>query len=92
MGVAIGAVILVVLPERFREFEHLRLAVLSAAALVLLMINRPEGLFPRLRMRRVLPADKLVALLAQTRDRIDGRAWRQERDRVRHHGHRSSAH
>ena len=71
MGVAIGAVILVVLPERFREFEHLRL-LFFGAALVLLMINRPEGLFPRLRMRRVLPAGKLAAVLAQTRDRIAG--------------------
>jgi branched-chain amino acid transport system permease protein len=67
MGVAIGAIILVVLPERFREFEHLRL-LFFGAALVLLMINRPEGLFPRLRMRRVLPAEKLAAMLAQTRD------------------------
>jgi branched-chain amino acid transport system permease protein len=71
MGVAIGAVILVILPERFREFEHLRL-LFFGAALVLLMINRPEGLFPRLRVRRVLPADKLAAVLAQTRDRIAG--------------------
>ena len=71
MGVAIGAVILVVLPERFREFEHLRL-LFFGAALVFLMINRPEGLFPRLRVRRVLPAGKLAAVLAQTRDRIAG--------------------
>ena len=71
MGVAIGAIILVVLPERFREFEHLRL-LFFGAALVLLMINRPEGLFPRLRMRRVLPAEKLAAMLAQTRDKMTG--------------------
>jgi branched-chain amino acid transport system permease protein len=69
MGVAIGAVILVVLPERFREFEHLRL-LFFGGALVLLMINRPEGLFPRLRMRRTLHADKIVALLADTRDKL----------------------
>ena len=69
MGVAIGAIVLVVLPERFREFEHLRL-LLFGAALVLLMINRPEGLFPRLRTRRVLPAEKLAALLAQTRGKM----------------------
>jgi branched-chain amino acid transport system permease protein len=68
MGVAIGAIILVVLPERFREFEHLRL-LFFGAALVLLMINRPEGLFPRLRMRRVLPAEKLAAMLTQTRQK-----------------------
>ena len=46
--------------------------VVLRGALVLLMINRPEGLFPRLRVRRILPADKLVAVLAQTRDRIAG--------------------
>jgi branched-chain amino acid transport system permease protein len=69
MGVAIGAIILVVLPERFREFEHLRL-LFFGGALVLLMINRPEGLFPRLRMRRTLHADKIVALLAHTRDKL----------------------
>jgi branched-chain amino acid transport system permease protein len=68
MGVAIGAIILVVLPERFREFEHLRL-LFFGAALVLLMINRPEGLFPRLRMRRVLPTEKLAAMLTQTRQK-----------------------
>jgi branched-chain amino acid transport system permease protein len=69
MGVAIGAVILVVLPERFREFEHLRL-LFFGGALVLLMIYRPEGLSPRLRMRRTLHADKIVALLAHARDKL----------------------
>jgi len=69
MGVAIGAVILVVLPERFREFEHLRL-LFFGGALVLLMINRPEGLFPRLRIRRTQHADKIVALLAHARDKL----------------------
>src|SRR5262249_21329022 len=71
MGVTIGAVVLVVLPERFREFEHLRL-LFFGLALVLLMINRPEGLFPRVRVRRALPADKLAAVLAHTRERIAG--------------------
>jgi branched-chain amino acid transport system permease protein len=69
MGVAVGAVILVILPERFREFEHLRL-LFFGGALVLLMINRPEGLFPRLRIRRTLHADKIAALLAHTRDKL----------------------
>ena len=60
-GVTIGAIILVVLPERFREFEHLRL-LFFGIALVLLMINRPEGIFPRTRTRRLLPPDKLAAV------------------------------
>jgi branched-chain amino acid transport system permease protein len=50
-GVVAGAVALVVLPERLREFEHLRLLIFGLA-LVLLMINRPQGLFPRTRTRR----------------------------------------
>jgi ABC-type branched-subunit amino acid transport system permease subunit len=64
IGVAVGAILLVVLPERFREFEHLRL-LLFGLALVLLMINRPQGLFPRLRVHRVLPPERLAAVLAQ---------------------------
>jgi branched-chain amino acid transport system permease protein len=51
LGVVVGAVALVVLPERFREFEHLRLLIFGLA-LVLLMINRPQGIFPRVRTRR----------------------------------------
>lgn len=61
MGVAFGAVLLVLLPERFREFAQYRL-LLFGAALVLLMINRPEGLFPRMRIRRFVPPEKLRAL------------------------------
>jgi branched-chain amino acid transport system permease protein len=51
LGVVVGAIALVVLPERFREFEHLRLLIFGLA-LVLLMINRPQGIFPRVRTRR----------------------------------------
>ena len=49
MGVTIGAIILTFLPERFREFDNLRL-LFFGAALVLLMINRPQGLLPRQRL------------------------------------------
>jgi branched-chain amino acid transport system permease protein len=69
MGVAVGAVILVVLPERFREFEHLRL-LFFGGALVLLMIYRPQGLFPRLRLRRTRHADRIMALLARAGDKL----------------------
>jgi branched-chain amino acid transport system permease protein len=62
-GVSIGAIILVVLPERFREFEHLRL-LFFGIALVLLMINRPEGIFPRARTRRLLPPGKIAGAVA----------------------------
>lgn len=64
LGVSLGAILLVVLPERFREFDHLRL-LFFGLALVLLMINRPDGLFPRLRLRRMLPAHILRALLTE---------------------------
>jgi branched-chain amino acid transport system permease protein len=65
LGVTIGAVALVVLPERFREFEDFRL-LFFGVALVLLMINRPEGLFPRIRVRRLLPLNKVGALIRPT--------------------------
>jgi branched-chain amino acid transport system permease protein len=71
MGVVIGAILLVVLPERFREFEHLRM-LFFGGALVLLMINRPEGLIPRQRLRRILPIDRLSELLAQARKKLAG--------------------
>jgi branched-chain amino acid transport system permease protein len=63
MGVTIGAVLLTFLPERFREFDNLRL-LFFGAALVMLMINRPQGLFPRQRLRRYLSADKISYLLS----------------------------
>jgi ABC-type branched-subunit amino acid transport system permease subunit len=63
-GVAIGAIILIVLPERFREFEHLRL-LFFGIALVLLMINRPEGIFPRARTRHLLPPGKIAGAVAK---------------------------
>lgn len=56
LGVVVGAVAFVILPERFREFEHLRLLIFGLA-LVLLMINRPQGIFPRVRTRRGPEAD-----------------------------------
>jgi ABC-type branched-subunit amino acid transport system permease subunit len=70
-GVATGAILFVVLPERLREFEHLRL-LLFGAALVLLMIYRPAGLFPRQRIRRLLPIGMLSGLLGKMKDRLAG--------------------
>ncbi len=61
LGVVAGAIVLVVLPERFREFDNLRLFFFGVA-LVLLMINRPQGLFPRMRTRRILPLERIKAL------------------------------
>lgn len=64
LGVVFGAVFFIVLPERFREFEHFRM-LFFGLALVILMINRPEGIFPRLRKRRMLSAEKVQHLLAK---------------------------
>jgi hypothetical protein len=36
------------------------------------MINRPEGLIPRQRLRRILPIDRLSELLAQARKKLAG--------------------
>jgi branched-chain amino acid transport system permease protein len=62
MGVAFGAVALVVLPERLREFENLRL-LLFGIAMTLIMVLRPQGLFPSFRRRREIEAAKMDALI-----------------------------
>jgi len=62
LGVAFGAVALILLPERLREFENLRL-LLFGIAMTLIMILRPQGLFPNQRRRREVEADKMDALI-----------------------------
>ena len=62
LGVAFGAVALIMLPERLREFENLRL-LLFGMAMTLIMVLRPQGLFPSLRRRREIEADKMDALI-----------------------------
>lgn len=64
-GVAVGAVLLIMIPERLREFEDLRM-LLFGLALVLIMIYRPQGLFPNVRRRRELVSDKLDSLIRQS--------------------------
>jgi branched-chain amino acid transport system permease protein len=49
-GVIVGALFLVGLPEILREFSEYRL-LMYGAALVLMMLNRPEGLLPEARRR-----------------------------------------
>jgi branched-chain amino acid transport system permease protein len=49
-GVVIGSLALVGLPEILREFSEYRL-LMYGAALVLMMLNRPEGLLPEERRR-----------------------------------------
>lgn len=52
-GVALGAVLLVYLPERFREFTDYRFLGFGLA-MVLIMILRPQGLIPSRRRAREL--------------------------------------
>ncbi|GAA0425516.1 branched-chain amino acid ABC transporter permease [Actinoplanes capillaceus] len=52
-GVALGAVLLAYLPERFREFSEWRFLVFGLA-LVLVMLIRPQGLIPSRRRAREL--------------------------------------
>lgn len=52
-GVIVGALALVGLPELFREFSDFRLMVYGAV-LVLMMLVRPEGLWPESRRRMEL--------------------------------------
>lgn len=68
LGVAFGAVALIFLPERLREFENLRL-LLFGLAMTLIMVLRPQGLFPSFRRRREIAADKMDALI-----RVSGKA------------------
>jgi len=49
-GVIVGAIALVGLPELLREFAEYRLLVYGAA-LVVMMLNKPEGLMPEARRR-----------------------------------------
>jgi branched-chain amino acid transport system permease protein len=54
-GVALGAVLLVFLPEKLRDLSDIRF-LLFGLALVLIMRFRPEGLLPSARRRRELHA------------------------------------
>jgi len=52
-GVALGAFLLAYLPERFRDFNNVRVLVFGLA-LVLVMLLRPQGLIPSRRRAREL--------------------------------------
>ncbi|WP_310963957.1 branched-chain amino acid ABC transporter ATP-binding protein/permease [Nocardioides terrisoli] len=58
-GVILGAVLIVALPEYFRQFSEYRLLIF-AVALIIVMLLRPQGLWPRGRDQRVkaLPPDR----------------------------------
>jgi branched-chain amino acid transport system permease protein len=50
-GVILGAVLLIVMPEKLRFFSDYRLLIFGIA-LILMMRFRPEGLIPSARRRR----------------------------------------
>jgi branched-chain amino acid transport system permease protein len=56
-GVVLGAVVVAYLPERFRQFHQYRVMIFGAA-LVIVMIFRPQGLLPsRRRAKELLEAE-----------------------------------
>ena len=65
LGVALGAVLLIVIPERMREFENIRLLLFGLAMLVI-MIYRPQGLLPNVRRRLELQEEQVDRLIAQS--------------------------
>jgi len=65
LGVALGAVLLIVIPERLREFENVRL-LLFGLAILAIMIYRPQGLFPNVRRRREFQEEHVDRLIAQS--------------------------
>ncbi len=60
-GVVVGALILIGLPELFREFSDYRL-LFYGIALMVIMILRPEGLLPSRVTRRELHTSRRVRL------------------------------
>jgi branched-chain amino acid transport system permease protein len=58
-GVVVGALVLVGLPELLREFAEYRLLVFGAA-LILMMLTKPEGLLPEETHRRELHEDENI--------------------------------
>jgi len=67
-GVILGALVLVGLPELLREFSDYRL-LLYGAALVLMMLVRPEGLWPEeVHQRELHEADEEVGQSEQLSD------------------------
>ncbi|MBP1705183.1 MAG: Leucine/isoleucine/valine transporter permease subunit, partial [Chloroflexi bacterium] len=61
-GVVVGAIVLIGLPELFREFAEYRF-LFYGVALIAMMLYRPEGLLPsRVTRRELYSADELEAV------------------------------
>ena len=59
-GIVVGALALIGLPELLREFSEFRLLIYGAL-LIVMMLTRPEGLWPSAVRRRELRVDETVA-------------------------------
>jgi branched-chain amino acid transport system permease protein len=66
-GVIVGSIALVGLPELLREFAEYRLLVYGAA-LVAMMLLKPEGLWPEKVRRRELHEEELVETKEASQD------------------------
>lgn len=82
-GVAVGALVLVGVPELLREFEEFRF-LLYGALLIFMMLHKPEGLVPSKRRRQELHQDELLQdawfVEQQEQDRRDAPARAAGRD------------
>jgi branched-chain amino acid transport system permease protein len=59
VGVAVGALVLVGIPEFLREFEEYRF-LLYGALLIFMMLNKPEGLVPSKRRAQELHQEEIL--------------------------------
>ncbi|RMG86793.1 MAG: leucine/isoleucine/valine transporter permease subunit, partial [Chloroflexi bacterium] len=56
-GIVLGAIVLIGMPELLREFSEFRL-LLYGALLIVMMLARPEGLWPSAVVRREIRGDE----------------------------------
>jgi len=64
-GIVIGALVLVGMPELLREFAEYRW-LLYGVLLIVMMVNRPEGLFPSHVRKREIAGDDAARPPSQT--------------------------
>lgn len=72
-GVFVGSLVLMGSPELLREFAEYRYLVYGAL-LVIMMLTRPEGLWPEARRKLELHEEELLAAAAETQAEADAAA------------------
>ncbi len=65
-GIVLGALVLIGMPELLREFSEFRL-LLYGALLIVMMLARPEGLWPSAVVRREIRGDEDIETAKQAR-------------------------